>query len=279
MWWWLLACAPPDVDSTPVARACNGQESWCDRPYDQMVFPATHNAMSNLDDVWVAPNQEHGIEQQLDDGVRVLLLDVHGWEDDVWLCHGDPGAFYTCTLGRRLASDAFAALDAWLADHPDDVLTLILESYVTTAQLEASMGSLTARTRAQPADAPWPTLGELSDAGEQLVVLSDRGGGERPWLLPIWDHTWDTDWSIADPAEFTCARNRGGSDSALFLLNHWVSDPLPVPAQAEVVNQPDYIVTRARGCEAELGRLPTFVAVDFYATGDVVGAAATLTGP
>ncbi|MCU0650142.1 MAG: hypothetical protein MUF00_19300 [Gemmatimonadaceae bacterium] len=57
---------------------CNGAAALCERRIDQVVFPATHNAMSSADQPgWLFPNQERGIATQLADGVRGLLIDVH----------------------------------------------------------------------------------------------------------------------------------------------------------------------------------------------------------
>ncbi len=44
------------------------------------------------------------------------------------------------------------------------------------------------------------------------------------------------------------------------------------------MNAHDFVVDRARECEKARGRLPNFVAVDFYSIGDVVGAVDTLNG-
>jgi hypothetical protein len=70
-----------EVAEEPAAVAdtgCNGEARLCSKRVDQVVFPATHNAMSAADQPgWLFPNQEHGIATQLADGVRGLLIDVH----------------------------------------------------------------------------------------------------------------------------------------------------------------------------------------------------------
>jgi len=60
-----------DVDT------CNGHAELCDRPFDQVVFPATHNAMSVPLPGWFSALQERPIAGQLEDGIRGLLLDTH----------------------------------------------------------------------------------------------------------------------------------------------------------------------------------------------------------
>ena len=65
--------------SDPVTiGTCNGDAELCGRTLDRVVFAATHNSMGAADiDTWMFANQERGIVQQLEDGIRALLIDVH----------------------------------------------------------------------------------------------------------------------------------------------------------------------------------------------------------
>jgi hypothetical protein len=56
---------------------CNGSVLLCDRPLDQVVFAATHNANASAADGFLFGNQPRGIEAQLDAGYRGLLIDVY----------------------------------------------------------------------------------------------------------------------------------------------------------------------------------------------------------
>ena len=47
---------------------------------------------------------------------------------------------------------------------------------------------------------------------------------------------------------------------------------------AERANASHFFVPRAQQCQSESGRLPNFVTVDFYATGDLFAAVAALNG-
>ncbi len=68
---------------------CNGTKKLCQRPLAGTTFPATHNSMSAADDrTWLFPEQNRGIVDQLDEGIRALLIDVY---------YGYPG--------RRVKSD------------------------------------------------------------------------------------------------------------------------------------------------------------------------------
>ena len=59
-----------------AAEGCNGHESLCDRPLDEVTLVATHNAMSVPLPGWFAALQERPIPGQLEDGVRGLLIDT-----------------------------------------------------------------------------------------------------------------------------------------------------------------------------------------------------------
>ncbi len=57
---------------------CNGSEALCDRPLDTVAFVGTHNSMSaDGEPGWLFAAQDAGIDAQLADGVRALLIDTH----------------------------------------------------------------------------------------------------------------------------------------------------------------------------------------------------------
>ncbi len=59
-------------------EACNGYVELCGKTIEEVTIPATHNSMSAAAEPgWFAPNQRYGIERQLDDGIRGLLIDTH----------------------------------------------------------------------------------------------------------------------------------------------------------------------------------------------------------
>lgn len=66
------AAAPKTID------ACNGHRELCRRPLDEVVFAGTHNSMGAADiPDWMFANQERDIMQQLEDGIRALMIDAH----------------------------------------------------------------------------------------------------------------------------------------------------------------------------------------------------------
>src|SRR5262245_23735195 len=77
---WLMrddGTAAAGVGPTAVL-AVNGYPELRDRKLNEVVFPTTHNSMSAADIAdWMFPNQERGIREQLEDGVRGFLIDIH----------------------------------------------------------------------------------------------------------------------------------------------------------------------------------------------------------
>ena len=304
---------------------CNGHEELCDRRYDEVAYAATHNSMSAASEPgWFTPDQPKGIIEQLDDGVRVLLID--SWygqrtqrrgivataekmreeafdqaraaygsravdaalrlrrsaglepqgEVRPYLCHA------MCELGSTLWLDSLRDIRGWLDEHPREVVTLFVQDEVSPRDTAAVVeeAGLLPYVHTPAADGSWPTLGEMVDSGQRLVVLMEnRAGGERwPWLIDGFEVVQDTPYLFATPEDFTCEPNRGTADAPLFLVNHWIDDWRHVPQNSAIVNAGDVLGPRLEECQAERGRLPNFVAVDYYDRGDLFAVVDDLNG-
>src|SRR6478735_7645395 len=58
--------------------SCEGSPALCARPLDQVVLAGTHNSFAASEQPgWYFANQRRGIQNQLRDGIRALLVDVH----------------------------------------------------------------------------------------------------------------------------------------------------------------------------------------------------------
>ena len=77
-YWLLRDPAAPQAFGPRAIVAVNGYPELRDRRLNDVVFPTTHNSMSAASlQNWMFPNQERSIEDQLEDGVRGFLIDVH----------------------------------------------------------------------------------------------------------------------------------------------------------------------------------------------------------
>jgi len=267
-----------DADAAIPDPKCNGHEELCDRRFDQVSFPMTHNAMSNAEGGWSLPNQNFGITRQLNDGIRGMMLDTYDENGEILLCHA------LCALGNQPLVDGLQEITTFLQANPDEVMSIIFENYITHAQTADAFdeSGLIDFVYAHELGTPWPTLNELIAANTRLVVFQEKQpqDPEFPWLMRIWDHAWETPFSFATPDDFTCdPSTRADPANALFLLNHFLTTPLGGnPELAATINYNPLFIDRARQCEEEGNALPNFVAVDFYDIGDLFDVVDTLNG-
>ena len=127
--------------------------------------------------------------------------------------------------------------------------------------------------------APFPTLREMIDSDQRLVVFGENDPKGVPWYHPAFETIQETPYTFRTPEEFSCRPNRGGATAPLFQINHWIeTTPTPKPSNAAIVNAHDFLLARARQCQKERGKVPNILAVDFAMTGDVVGVAAEMNG-
>jgi hypothetical protein len=296
-------------------RACNGHVELCDRPYNDVVFAATHNAMSSPDVVRLWPEQDDNLSEQLDAGVRALLIDTHYWlpvrspsdlinvqqavdaaepllprsvanalyptlgtlrngRDGTYLCH------LQCAFGAIPFRDGMVTVRQFLEANPDEIVTLIIQDAISNVDTEAAMhaAGLDPYLYQPRANHTWPTLGQMIDTGQRLVVFAEEAGPPPPWYANAFEEMQETPYTVSSATAFTCAPNRGRADAPLFLLNHWVARVPPDRVNASLVNTRAVLVARARQCENQRGLRPNFIAVDFSNIGDVVGAVNELNG-
>jgi hypothetical protein len=72
------AFATAEAARAPGVGVCNGSAELCDRALDGVAFAGTHNSMAaDREPGWLFVAQDAGIQAQLDDGVRALLIDTH----------------------------------------------------------------------------------------------------------------------------------------------------------------------------------------------------------
>ena len=253
---------------------CNGYEALCDRRFDEVVFPTTHNAMSNADDGWAVPNQTHPMLRQLQDGIRAMLIDTYSNLGTGYLCHS------SCLIGSKKLVDALSEMADFLGTHPNEVLTLVIEDHLSAADTETAFvaSGLVDFVYIHPSGAAWPTLRTMITSGHRVVVGAEMGQPPPAWYHHFYDLAWDTPYTFKSVSEFSCAENRGMRTNALFLLNHWIENPFPSEQLSQTANAHDTLLGRARQCQTESGKLPNFVAVNHYSVGDLFQVVRELNG-
>jgi hypothetical protein len=287
-------------------QVCNGHAQLCDRSYDEVVYAAAHNAMANSEDRFLGPAQDPSIVHQLDLGVRALLIDAVHWSapekveeflgtlsPDVraalapytrgavstrpgtWLCHN------LCQLGATASVTQLREVGDWMWRNPTEVVTVVVQDEVAATEIAGAVSAAgLADLVATPPDRPgddWPTLGEMIADGHRLYVFTESQDLPGTFLRNFYRYASDTPFHNTKPADLdNCKVERGDAGAPLLLVNHWLTDAAPNRRAALGSNAADAVVERAKRCQSERGRTPTFVAVDFVSTGSVLDAVDTL---
>ena len=154
-----------------LSDACNGSTELCDRPLDRVVLATSHNAMSSAQDGFIDPNNQRSIVEQLDGGVRGLLIDsltarptsrastaltvldgevlasarrdlgaggLAALEDflarRIAKPTGGPEPYFchiVCELGAITMHDTLSKIDAWLEQNPREVVVIVIQDLVS----------------------------------------------------------------------------------------------------------------------------------------------------
>jgi len=308
------ALRSPSTDQPEISETgCNGSHDSCDRTLAEVVLAGTHNSMAATADDFFVANQTAGVGTQLASGIRAFMLDLHygvdretyvrsdfrsradedkarqlstdalalaegveaylgapSDEHEVYLCH------VYCEVGATRAVDTFRVIGDYLRENPNEVIVLILEDHVDAADAVGVLKKSGLGRRAlqwEPGD-PLPTLREMIQRGDNVLVLSENEGGAEPWYVPAYEAMEETQYRFDSRGEFSCEENRGVEGNPLFLVNHWVTTGNPLDAGD--VNRSEVLRDRVEECQEERGRRPNVIAVDFYTQGDVLDVVAEL---
>ena len=280
---------------------CNGHSELCDRPVNEVAYAGTHNAMSITEYGWLWPSHDGTITNQLDAGVRALLIDTHYWDDQAWiedqldelpseelqaavlgivdtielgkedgnyLCH------MMCGLGETELEETLTEIKVFLDTHPNEVVLLVIEDLVTPEDTEAAFAEseLLEYVYTHQDGQPWPTLRELIRRDQRVLVMAEAEGPPPEWYLNAYTFTEETPYhfsALEDFDETSCQPNRGDTDKPFFLFNHWITRASPSRVDASILNEYDTLLNRVRQCEEERGQMPNIIGVNFYLNGDV----------
>jgi hypothetical protein len=186
----------------------------------------------------------------------------------LFLCHT------LCEVGATRALDALQAVHRFMVRHPEEVVVLSIQdetSAADTAKVLRDSG-LADEVYLGDAERPWPTLRELIDRDERVIVLAENHAGGAPWIHHQPAVMQETPFLFRSVAALesraSCELNRGGAAGSLLLINHWVdTPPLPLVSIARRVNAHDVLAARVARCRERRAMLPNVVAVDFFREG------------
>jgi hypothetical protein len=206
--------------------------------------------------------------------IRDRLVEGEGSERGVYMGHG------FCELGATSLVETLGQMRDFLVANPGEILIIVIQDEGVTPQDIAKCfeeSGLIDFVYRGPVTPPWPTLRQMAESDQRVVVMAENNSAGVPWYHQAFEVMQETPYTFHDTTQFSNKPNRGGTGGSLLLLNHWIeSTPMPKPSNAAVVNAYDFLLRRARACQRQRHKLPNLIAVDFYATGDLMRVARTM---
>ncbi len=297
--------------------SCNGMKELCGRRVSEVLFPGTHNSMSAADSPgWLFANQRRDIPHQLEDGIRLFLIDAH-WgvrqrdgtvrtdlpaegtnRNRVGKALGSPKAIGTAErlVGRVGLGNLKGKREVWLCHSLCELgatkMSVGLADYKKF--LDAHTDQLLVLF-IEPSVPSWAIKRELVNAGlfdrvaalardkpmPTLGSLLRRGKqlvvlGERDTGTEPW-YLDGFSYVQDTPLNATsCKKNRGDPTSPLFMVNHWIDGFPPRPSLNKPVETHARLLERIERCARTRGVRPALVAVDHYNLGAIVQVAREL---
>ncbi|TPQ23157.1 phospholipase [Streptomyces sporangiiformans] len=292
---------------TPVASPAGPIPSPDQRTLDQVTFLTAHNAYANGVDggfappfVNLVPNQSRGINQQLTDGVRGFMMDIHKTSDGAILCHN------SCTLVSRpvaLWVDVQRMVD-FLKQNPGEFITVFLEDYVDPGVLRSELARVNGLSdvlyrpdRTGVRANGWPRMADLIADNDRLLLFTDHSRSadqaagltrdsfgvmyQREWTV---ENYWSmgsgvgsSDWSCYsrwyDAATNIPLTRTEPSFRPLFVMNHFRDAAITSTAATDNTKLTD---RAQRFCQPAARKKPNFLAVDRYDLGSASSAVTTL---
>ena len=266
------------VISLQISHAqCNGSLDLCSKQYNEVAYLTTHNAFNSDQDGLLFPNQSYNIASQLNDGVRGLMIDVYDF-------FGTPTAYHSIfALGTIPLSDMFNDIKTFLDNNPNEIVTIILECYVTANDIEDEINQSGLSNYLYTHNATWPTLQNMIDNDNRLVIFSDvdDASSSQDWYHYVWEYAVETHYSVGNINDFTCDFNRGDPLNDLFIFNHFVTDATlgyGLYNESNDVNANPFFINRALNCQTQTNKFPNFVTVDYHELGDGLAVVDQLNG-
>ncbi|KAH9607008.1 hypothetical protein KSS87_013783 [Heliosperma pusillum] len=250
-------------------------------PFNKYAFLTTHNSFAIKVDLEeekfptvTLTNQEDSITQQLNNGVRALMLDTYDYKGDVWLCHSFKGKCHAFTAFQR-AVDVCKEIEAFMSKNPSEIVTLILEDYVTSPKgltrvfKESGLMKYWFPLSRMPKNGgDWPLVKDMVAKNQRLVVFTSVKSKEQSEGIAYqWNYMVENQFGNHGMERGKCPKRNESSPlndrtKSLVLVNHFKTIPLKLTACEDNSME---LIQMLQTCYLAAGhRWANFVAVDYY---------------
>ncbi|RDY07810.1 PI-PLC X domain-containing protein, partial [Mucuna pruriens] len=240
-------------------------------PFNKYAFLTTHNAFAihgepshtGMPRVTIT-NQEDTVTQQLNNGVRGLMLDTYDFDGDVWLCHSFKGHCHDFTAFEP-AVDTLKEIAAFLSANPKEIITLILEDFVKTPKgltkvfTDAGLMKFwfpVSRMPKQGGD--WPLVSDMVAKNQRLLVFTSVMSKEQSEGIAYqWNYIVENQYGNGGMKKGRCPHRKESS-------------PLDDKSKSLVLritclDNSEDLIDMLQTCHGAAGnRWANYVAVDYY---------------
>lgn len=264
------------VNAQPLS--CNGNTALCDKRYNEVTYPTTHNAFNaaRSSQRWTYPNQKYDLPRQLKDGVKAFMIDVHYYngpnkklraQKPVMVFHS------YAVLGYRPLTDILDMFAEYMQANPNEVLTFICQCSITPEDFAkvVEKHDIYQYVHTQSKDDQWPTLRQMITSGKRLVFLIDRTDStSKPWQHQQYDYGFENPYSNKSLKRYNCElKPKADTAKALYIFNHFLTGTFARRSKNRKANSYEILMGRVKKCQEVVGKRINFLTVDWYHWGDL----------
>ncbi|KZV45612.1 PI-PLC X domain-containing protein-like [Dorcoceras hygrometricum] len=244
-------------------------------PFNKYAFLTTHNSFAIGDGKTrlTFTNQEDSVAQQLNNGVRALMLDTYDFEGDIWLCHSFGGECHDYTAFEP-AINILKEIEAFMSSNPSEIVTIVLEDYVHTPNgltkvfTDAGLMKYWFPVSKMPRNGgDWPLVSDMVASNQRLLVFTSIKSKESSEGIAYqWNYMVENQYGD-DGMKGSCfnraeSSNLNDTTKSLVLVNHFRSVPIKLMS---CVDNSGHLLDMLQTCHVAAGnRWANFVAVDYY---------------
>lgn len=252
-------------------------------PYNKYAYLTTHNSFA-ITGKTLHPdaeklrltftNQEDSVTNQLNNGVRALMLDTYDYQNDVWLCHSRGGVCRNVTAFTPVIN-TFKEIEAFLAANPSEIVTIILEDYVkaknglTNVFKASGLSKYWFPCSEMPANGRnWPSVSNMIGKNQRLVVFTSMQSKQATEGIAYqWNYMVENNYGDTGMKSGMCSNRRESSPltdkkKSLVMVNYFPTIPIRSLA-CKHNSQP--LLDMLHACNgAASNRWANFVVVDYY---------------